>query len=110
VAICGERFAVPGRASDPESVVEWFVENGVPRVAVTRGAKPILAYDRGRRFQIEITAIQAVDTTGAGDVLHGAFCYHFAQSGEFEGALRLASDIATRSCGGLGIRGWTEAR
>jgi sugar/nucleoside kinase (ribokinase family) len=108
VAICGERFAIPQRASDPGSVIAWLAENGVPHIAITRGAKPILGCDRGQRFEIEIAAIQAVDTTGAGDVLHGAFCYQFAQTGDFEESLRLASEIATRACRGLGIRAWME--
>jgi sugar/nucleoside kinase (ribokinase family) len=82
----------------------------VPHIAITRGAKPIAGYDRGRRFEIEIAKIEAVDTTGAGDVLHGAFCYHFAKTGDFENALRLAAEIATRSCRNLGIRGWMDKR
>jgi sugar/nucleoside kinase (ribokinase family) len=107
VAICSERFSIPGRPSDPDSILAWFEEQGVPRVAVTRGAKPILGWDRGRRFEIEIARIGAVDTLGAGDVLHGAFCFHFARLQDFEPALRLAADLATRSCRGLGVRAWT---
>jgi sugar/nucleoside kinase (ribokinase family) len=105
VAICSERFAVPGRRSDPETSLEWLAEQGVPHIAITRGAKPILGWDRGRRFEIGIEKVDAVDTLGAGDVLHGAFCYHFARTGEFEPTLRLAAQIATQSCRGLGIRG-----
>ena len=108
VAICSERFAVPGRPSGPDATIAWFAEQGVPHIAVTRGAKPILGYDRGRRFDIEIAAIHALDTTGAGDVLHGAFCHHFAEAGDFEDALRVASEIATQSCRGLGIQGWMD--
>jgi len=106
VAICSERFAVSGRSADPDATIGWFAEKGVAHIAITRGAKPILASDRGRRFEIEIAKIDAVDTTGAGDVLHGAFCYHFARTGEFESSLRLAAEIATRSCRDAGIRGW----
>ena len=107
-AICSERFAVPGRPANPDSTMEWFAEMGVPSIAITRGPKPILASDRGRRFEIEVEKIEAVDTLGAGDVLHGAFCYYYAKTGEFAEALRMASQIATRSCRGLGIQCWTE--
>jgi sugar/nucleoside kinase (ribokinase family) len=107
VAVCSERFAVSGHPADPDATIAWFAEKGVPHVAVTRGAKPIVGWDRGRRFEIKIAAIDAVDTLGAGDVLHGAFCYHFARVREFEPALRLAAEVATRSCQGHGIRGWT---
>ena len=109
VAICSERFVVPGRRSDPEASLEWLAEKGVPQIAITRGAKPIVGWDRGRRFEITIKKIDAVDTLGAGDVLHGTFCYHFARTGEFEAALRLAATIATQSCRGFGIRGWVES-
>jgi sugar/nucleoside kinase (ribokinase family) len=105
-AICSERFAVPGRLPEADSTIDWFAERGVPHVAVTRGAQPILGWDCGRRFEIEVARVDVVDTLGAGDVLHGAFCYHFARSQEFELALRLAADVATRSCRGFGIRAW----
>lgn len=106
VAICSERFAVPGMAADAESTLAWFTGQGVPHVAVTRGARAILGLDRGRRFEIAIEPVAAVDTLGAGDVLHGAFCFFFAESGDFEDALRRAAEIATRSCKGLGIVHW----
>jgi len=108
VAICSERFTVPDRPSHPDATIAWFAEKEVPHIAVTRGAKPIVGWDRGRNFEIEIAPIDAVDTLGAGDVLHGAFCYHFERGGEFEKALRLAAKIATHSCRGMGIRAWTS--
>ena len=88
VAICSERFAVPDRSAPAESTIAWFAEKGVPHVAVTRGPKPIVGWDNGRKFEIEVAKIDALDTLGAGDVLHGAFCYHFARTREFEAALR----------------------
>ena len=93
-AVCGS-----GEAGRADATIAWFAEKGVPHIAITRGAKPIVGYERGRRFEIEIAKIEAVDTTGAGDVLHGAFCYHFAKTGEFETALRLAAEIATDRAG-----------
>ena len=108
-AICSERFAVPGKSADSDSVIEWFAGKGVPSIAITRGPRPILASDRGQRFEIEVENIQAVDTLGAGDVLHGAFCYYFAKTGDFPQALRLAAQLATRSCRGSGIRCWAES-
>ena len=110
VAICSERFAAQGPAMrgqspDPEATIRWFADHHVPHIAVTRGPRSILAWDRGRRFEVEIEKTDVVDTLGAGDVLHGAFCYHFAQGREFEAALRLGAKIATHSCRGLGIRG-----
>ena len=105
-AICGERFRVPGEAGEAEATLAWFAAQDVPFAAVTRGQRSILGLDRGRRFEIAIEPVEAVDTLGAGDVLHGAFCFYFAESGDFEGSLRRAAGIATRSCRGLGITHW----
>ena len=106
VAICSQRFAVPGQSSDPDATLSWLAKKEVRHAAITRGAQSILGLDQGRRFEIDVRNIAAADTLGAGDVLHGAFCYHFARTREFQPSLRLASEIATRSCRQLGIQSW----
>jgi sugar/nucleoside kinase (ribokinase family) len=108
-AICSERFVLsaaiaPAAQNDPEGIAAWFAAQGVAQIAVTRGARSILGWERGRRFEIEIEAIQAADTLGAGDVLHGAYCSFRAQGAAFEAALRQAAHVATESCKALGIR------
>lgn len=105
-AVCSERFSAPGARPDAEGTLGWFAERGVPCAAVTRGPRAILGLERGRRFEVEIPEIEAVDTSGAGDVLHGAFCYEFARSGAFEPSLRFAAEVASRSCRSVGIGGW----
>ncbi|HEY1253893.1 MAG TPA: PfkB family carbohydrate kinase [Terracidiphilus sp.] len=104
IAICSEGFEVPGLDRAPESLFAWFASQGVPCIAITRGSKSILGWERGRRFEIEIASIDAIDTLGAGDVLHGAFCHFFALKPDFETALRSASEIATLSCRNFGIQ------
>jgi sugar/nucleoside kinase (ribokinase family) len=108
VAICSERFAIPGHSGNPDDLFAWFAGMGVPYAAVTRGAKSILGWDRGRRFEIEVAKIAAIDTLGAGDVLHGAFCHFFARKPVFEEALRWAAEIATLSCQSLGTQAWVR--
>ncbi len=102
-AISSERFALSGKTADAEATLAWFAGQGVPHAAVTRGPRSILAADRGHRFEIEVEPVDAVDTLGAGDVLHGAFCFYFASGHGFEDSLRRAAGIATRSCCGVGI-------
>lgn len=102
-AIASEHFALPGCAADAEATLAWFAGRGVPHAAVTRGSRPILGLDRGRRFEIAISPAEVVDTLGAGDVLHGAFCSLLAQGGGFEESLRRAAEIATRSCASIGV-------
>jgi sugar/nucleoside kinase (ribokinase family) len=105
-AICSERFATPGLDVEAESLFTWFAEKGVPCIALTRGARSILGWEHERRFQIEVERINATDTLGAGDVLHGAFAHFFASGMEFEPAIRRASQIATLSCQSLGTQAW----
>jgi sugar/nucleoside kinase (ribokinase family) len=105
-AICSERFAPPGHAPDPETTLNWFASRSVRSAAVTRGPRSILALHNGIRLEIAIPTIDARDTAGAGDVLHGAFCYFYAESADFEASLRAASEIATRSCQSVGIDCW----
>jgi sugar/nucleoside kinase (ribokinase family) len=113
VAICGERFCLPkaesNTGSDPGKIFAWFAERGVACVAITRGDRSILGWERGRRFEIEVERIEATDTLGAGDVLHGAFCHYYASKPEFEPALRRAAALATLSCQGPGAQFWAEA-
>ncbi|MGD0680967.1 MAG: PfkB family carbohydrate kinase [Terracidiphilus sp.] len=107
-AICSERFAVPGQsATSCDALFDWFSSRGVPCIALTRGPRPILCWERGRRFQIEIAQINVADTLGAGDVLHGAFAYFFVSGHDFEPALRRAAQIATLSCQSTGVESWT---
>jgi sugar/nucleoside kinase (ribokinase family) len=106
IAICSERFALPGSLADPEATLRWFAAQGVPYAAVTRGPRPILAVDHDRRFEIEVPPIDAQDTSGAGDVLHGAFAFHYACTRNFEQSLGAAAAVATESCRGPGIDCW----
>jgi len=101
-AVVGERFSPPGAEPRPEPVFEYFSRAGVPCIGVTRGPKPILASERGRRFEIGIEPVEGAETLGAGDVLHGALAHYLAEGLGFEDALRRAARVATASCRGLG--------
>ena len=49
--------------------------------------------------------VDAVDTTGSGDVFRGAFIYALIQDWEIERALRFANAAAALACTGLGRDG-----
>jgi sugar/nucleoside kinase (ribokinase family) len=105
IAICSESFRPPG-TRNCEEVLEYVARCGVPRAAITRGPVDIIACEHGRRFSIAIEPVQAVDTLGAGDILHGAFCSYYLRDGDFEQALRKAARVATCSVRFLGARAW----
>ena len=52
-------------------------------------------------FEYEAPAVQAVDTTGAGDVFHGAFLHAFLKTGSVETSARFANVTAARKCEGM---------
>ncbi|KLE34089.1 PfkB family carbohydrate kinase [Aurantiacibacter luteus] len=105
-AIVSERFAVPG-AKGPD-ILEAVRALGPSVAAITRGPGPIAWQGDGAGGQIEPPRIEAIDTLGAGDVFHGAYC-HFLERGRApEDALQGAAIVAAESCRYLGTRGWIQ--
>jgi sugar/nucleoside kinase (ribokinase family) len=104
-AICSDRFEPPGIQTIQEKL-DYLAARGVSYAAITRGQSPILGCDGGRRFSIDIEAVDAVDTLAAGDILHGAFCWYFLRGKDFEESLRAAARISTLSVRFFGGREW----
>jgi sugar/nucleoside kinase (ribokinase family) len=103
VAICSADFRVP---DTDQPLFSWLRNKGLCFGAVTNGAEAIRFFENGREGILPVAAVNVVDTLGAGDVFHGAFCYYFAEGENFETSLHLASAIAGRSCGYLGAKRW----
>ncbi|MFN7658917.1 MAG: PfkB family carbohydrate kinase, partial [Dolichospermum sp.] len=55
-----------------------------------------------------VPTIQPVDTLGAGDIFHGAFC-HYILENSFVQALELAANTAAKACQYFGTRNWLNA-
>lgn len=103
--ICSEDF-YPQNAVNSQQVFTYFKMKNVPYCAISRGEKPLLFY-AGKQFgEIKINQPQIIDTLGAGDVLHGAFCYFLLEGKPFQKALGKASETATFSCRFKGTREW----
>lgn len=108
IAICSDDYRPPG-CRDTKDVVGFLGARGIRRVAITRGGRSIQFIDHERRGTIGIAKIRAVDTLGAGDIFHGAFCYYISQPGcEFCDALSAAARVAGFSCRYFGTRLWME--
>ncbi len=107
IAICSENFLAPGTCSHKE-MIELLKENGINKIAITRGGEPILACHENRSFEINPPKIKPVDTLGAGDVFHGAFIHFFSLGYDFSSSLVAASYIATLSCKSFGTRNWMK--
>ena len=107
IAIVSSRFRPPaaGGVSDPLELLS----RSIGAVAITQGPKPIRWAQRGASGQIAPPKVRAIDTLGAGDIFHGAFCHAFAVSRDFPGSLEAAAAVASRSTESWGPRRWMTA-
>ncbi len=111
-AICSANFQPPNGsfevASSADREVIAFLETfGVSQIAITHGERPIAAFYHGQRRQIEVPQVLVVDTLGAGDFFHGAFCHHILDT-DFATALTRSAQVAARSCASFGTRDWMK--
>jgi len=97
-------FHPPGCATR-EAAIAYLTQLGVPSTAITNGSAPIVYHSAIETGEISVPATQVVDTLGAGDILHGAFCY-FILRHSFVDSLKYAAEIAARSCESFGTRQW----
>ncbi|MEB3278097.1 MAG: sugar kinase [Lyngbya sp.] len=105
-AICSANF-YPPHCQNAADVFTYLYDMDILYIARTQGDRPIQYRSPNREGEISIPPINAVDTLGAGDVFHGAFC-HFILQSSFVNALTAAAEIASRSCQSFGTRQWME--
>lgn len=80
-------------------------EYGMTVAAMTLGAHGAIARVGGQFVYSPAYIINCVDTTGAGDVFHGAFCYAVLQKLPMREALDFCNAMAALNCTALGARG-----
>jgi sulfofructose kinase len=91
---------------DPFTALEMIQnEYGMKVAGMTLGAHGALARCGGRFFYSPAFVVNCVDTTGAGDVFHGAFCYAVLEGMPIEQALDFCNAMAALNCTALGARG-----
>jgi sugar/nucleoside kinase (ribokinase family) len=91
---------------DPFRALEMIQEEYGMRVdAMTLGAMGALARMDGQFVYSPAFVVNCVDTTGAGDVFHGAFCYSVLKELPLREALDLSNALAALNCTALGARG-----
>jgi sugar/nucleoside kinase (ribokinase family) len=105
IAICSEQFRPPGTTS-PSEVVAYLLDHGPEAVAITRGASPIIWATHRQTGELVPPGTSAVDTLGAGDIFHGAFCHRLVSGALFSDALAFAAEVAAYSCRFFGSRSW----
>ena len=97
--------AVTGQ-DDPFNVLEFMArEYGVGNPGMTLGREGALVYSRGRFHYSPGFVVETLDTTGAGDVFHGAFIYGLVVGWEIDRILDFSNAMAGLNCTKLGARG-----
>ncbi|MBP0017916.1 MAG: sugar kinase [Cyanobacteria bacterium SBLK] len=107
-AICSANFYPPA-CQTAEEVFAYLAAFSIPHIAITNGEKAIRYWSDRDRGSISIPSVKVVDTLGAGDIFHGAFC-HYICTVDFIEALASAAKIATRACQFFGTRAWIGDR
>ncbi|HYQ57468.1 MAG TPA: PfkB family carbohydrate kinase [Draconibacterium sp.] len=105
IAICSADFMPPNCMSQKE-LFDFMLSKNVKSVAISNGAGEIAYFSKGEKSSIKVPQIEIEDTLGAGDFLHGAFCYYFLIKAEFHSALAKAAELASFTCKFKGTRKW----
>lgn len=88
-------------AEDPRELADRY---GCPVIGITRGADGAVFVNRGQLMKSTAFKVPVADTTGAGDVFHGAFIYALLQNWPLEDVIRFAHAVAGMKCMHIGAR------
>lgn len=105
--ICSADFRWPGSA-DVASSARAVLGQDVSTLIVTRGADAVLWWHDGDHGTVDPPRVRAVDTAGAGDVFHGAYCSSVASGAttDVPHVVGAACEVAALSCRYPGTRAW----
>lgn len=109
IAICSNDFAPPGCVTE-DDVIRYLGGCGVGNIAITRGADPVRFQLGATSGEVPVPRVDPVDTMGAGDIFHGAFCFFTSAGSGFVEALEAAAKVASESCRFRGPREWVRHR
>ena len=102
--------AVTGH-NDPFLVLEYMArEYKIRAPGMTLGRDGSLVYTGGRFYYSPGFVVETVDTTGAGDIFHGAFAYGLLQEWPIEQILDFSNAMAGLNCTRVGARGGIATR
>jgi sugar/nucleoside kinase (ribokinase family) len=77
---------------------------------MTAGPGPLCWSSGESSGEIRPPSVAAIDTLGAGDLFHGAFCHAYAVNRDFSASLAVAAETASRSTAHWGPRLWIDHR
>lgn len=82
-----------------------FIQSQGPEIVIfTFGEKGCQGVYQDRYFEMPAFIVKAVDSTGAGDVFHGAFIYAYLQGWDVPTCARISSAVSAIKCTQMGGR------
>ncbi len=103
-ALCSAHF-YPPNCHSPADTFNYLANFNIPYIGITQGENPMQYLSNNQIKSLEVSPINAVDTLGAGDIFHGAFCHYILHQNFLE-ALDSSAKIASHSCKFFGTRSW----
>jgi ribokinase len=106
VLIASSRFAVPlvGEDALAQEALEALSRFGPREIVITLGSKGSVGWNRGETVGQHAFPVDVVDTTGAGDVYHGAYIYGLMKDWDMKACMRFASATSALKCRATGAR------
>ena len=104
-AVCSNNF-LPPLCNNTDDVFHFLSEFNIPHKTITRGCQSILNQTYSEMHEIVVPVVNVVDTSGAGDFFHGAFCFYLLEHGNFLTAVEQAAHFASKTCTFKGTRSW----
>ena len=104
ILIASEGFAkaLAGGVAPPEKALRALHDLGPKEVIITLGSKGSIGLS-GKKINFQkVFSIDVVDTTGAGDVYHGAYIYGLLQRWDMQKCMRFASAASAIKCTQIG--------
>ncbi|MDO9214956.1 MAG: PfkB family carbohydrate kinase [Methylococcales bacterium] len=100
--VCSEKFALQLKGDEHTALA--YLATLAPYVVITLGEHGLIWQHGTENGALPALAINAVDTTGAGDAFHGAFAAGIAAGLEWLTVLRYASVAGSLCCTKMGAR------
>jgi sulfofructose kinase len=107
--IVSSQFA-ESRFGGPEAALRGLAALGARFPVVTLGERGALGGSGETLLASPAFDVAALDTTGAGDVFHGAFIVAVLEGAGAAAALRIANGAAAMNCRALGAQGGLPTR
>lgn len=101
--VCSEEF-VAGMKLSLKEAFKKLSGGKAKAVTVTLGDKGSFTWHEGKIFMQKAFRVKTVDTTGAGDVFHGAYAFGVLQGWDIKKTVKFASIVAAMKCRKLGGR------